>query len=81
MTKEEIDKVVKEIREHCRKNNCGNCEAKTIHGCVFMSAYPNEWFTTEEADKEESEKWVNFAEDLIPIMNETESEVSDADNN
>lgn len=51
MNKEKIDKVVKEIREHCRNNVCRNCEAQTIHGCVFMSSYPNEWFTTEEADK------------------------------
>lgn len=55
MTREEINKVVEEIREHCRNNNCSNCEAKTIHGCVFLSGYPNEWFTTEEADKESEE--------------------------
>lgn len=54
MTRERIDKVVKEIREHCRNNNCRTgCEAYTIHGCVFMSSYPNEWFTTKEADKEQ----------------------------
>lgn len=52
MTKEKIDEVVKEIREHCRHNNCRNCDAYTIHGCVFMSSYPNEWFTTEKADVE-----------------------------
>lgn len=51
MTREEIDKVVKEIREHCKNNNCNNCEAKTINGCVFRSGFPNEWLTTEEADK------------------------------
>ena len=56
MTKEEIEQAVKEIREHCRNNNCINCEAQTTHGCVFMSSYPNEWFTTEEADKAESEE-------------------------
>lgn len=50
MTREEIDKVVKEIREHRRNNNC---KAYTIHGCVFMSSYPDSWFTTEEAESEE----------------------------
>lgn len=54
MTRERIDKVVKEIREHCRNHSCRyDCEAYTIHGCVFMSSYPNEWFTTKEADKEQ----------------------------
>lgn len=53
MTREEIDKIVEKIREYCRNNNCRNCEAKTTHGCVFMSGYPNEWFTTEEAEREE----------------------------
>lgn len=51
MTREEIDKVVKEIREHCRNSNCRSCDAYTIHGCVFMSSYQNEWFTTEEAEE------------------------------
>ena len=53
MKREEIDNVIKEIREHCRNNNCRNCEAYSIHGCVFMSSYPDEWFTTKEAEKEE----------------------------
>ncbi len=52
MTREEIDNVIKKIREHCRKRECRNCEARTIHGCVFMTNYLNEWVTTEEADKE-----------------------------
>lgn len=52
MTREEIDKVVKEIREHCRNNNCRNCEAQINNGCVFMSSYPNEW----AYDKTESEE-------------------------
>ena len=56
MTREEIDKVVKEIREHCRNNACRHCEAQTIHGCVFLSSYPEAWFTTEEADKIEREE-------------------------
>lgn len=57
MTREEIDKVVKEIREHCRSRNCrSNCEAYTIYGCVFTGSYPNAWFTTEEVDKAESEE-------------------------
>lgn len=52
--REEIDKVVKEIRELCRNNNCRNCEAQTNNGCVFMSSYPNEWAydVTESEDKE-----------------------------
>ncbi|GEM_PF-4446273 len=55
MTREEIDKAVKKIRGHCRNSgSCRNCEAKSIYGCVFMNGYPNEWFTTEEADKAES---------------------------
>lgn len=52
MTREEIDKTVEEIREHCRNNICNNCEAYTIHGCVFMSSYPDSWFTTEESEEE-----------------------------
>ncbi len=56
MTKDEIDKAVKEIREHCRHNNCRNCEAYTIHECVFMNGSPDEWFTIEEADKEGGEE-------------------------
>jgi hypothetical protein len=52
MTREEIDKTVKEIRDHCRNNVCDHCEAHTIHGCVFMSSYPDELFTTEEAEEE-----------------------------
>ena len=55
MTSEEIDKVVEEIREHCRNNHCKHCEAYTIHGCVFLSGEPNEWFTTEEAESEDEE--------------------------
>jgi len=53
--RKEIDNMIKEIREYCKNNNCKECEAYTIHGCVFMSSFPNEWFTTEEADKEEQE--------------------------
>lgn len=54
MTREEIDKAVKEIREHCRNNNCRTCEAFTNQGCVFMSSYPNAWFTIVEAKDVES---------------------------
>lgn len=55
MTREEIDKAVKKIRGHCRNRvSCRNCEAKSVYGCVFMSSYPFEWFTTEEADKAKS---------------------------
>lgn len=53
MTREEIENVVEEIREHCRNRECRNCEAMTIHGCVFMTNYLNEGFTTEEAESEE----------------------------
>lgn len=52
MTKEEIDEIVKKVREHCRNNNCRNCNAETILGCVFLSGYPNEWFTTEGMESE-----------------------------
>lgn len=55
MTKEEINKAIEEIRGHCRNNSCQNCEAYTVHGCAFMSSYPNAWLTIIEADKEESE--------------------------
>ena len=55
MTREEIDKTIKEIREHCRNAYCRNCDARTVYGCVFMSSYPNEWLTTIEADKESEE--------------------------
>lgn len=56
MTSEEIDKIVKKIREYCRNNNCRNCEAQTGQGCLFMSSYPNEWVCIAETDKAESEE-------------------------
>lgn len=56
MTKEEINKTVEEIREHCRNNNCRRCEGYTRYGCIFMTSYPNQWLTTIELDKEESEE-------------------------
>ena len=56
MNKEQIDKAIEEIREHCLNNACNHCEAQTIRGCVFMSSYPMAWFTTEEADKIENEE-------------------------
>ena len=56
MTREEITKVVKEIREHCSNNNCRSCEAQGLHGCVFMSGYPNEWCYIPEVDEVENEE-------------------------
>ena len=53
MTREEINKVIEEIREHCKNNSCLHCEAYTVHGCVFITSYPNEWLTTIELNKEE----------------------------
>ena len=51
-------------------------------GCIEIE--PNrcescgDWFETIEVPMpKESENWVNFAEDLMPIMNEAESEVSE----
>lgn len=57
MTNEELAKVVKEIREHCKSNeSCRNCAARSIRGCcVFMSGSPNEWVIPKESYKEESE--------------------------
>ena len=56
MTREEIAKVVKEIKEHCRNNHCKNCEAQTAYGCVFMSGYPDNWVYIVGSDKVESEE-------------------------
>ena len=70
MTREEICKVVKEIKEHCKNNNCKNCEAYTIHGCVFTSGSPDEWSINKKIDKAESEKALEREEgyltDYIP---------------
>ncbi len=53
MTREEIDDVVEKVREHCMNSQCnGNCNAQTKYGCVFMSSYPNEWYTTKEIEND-----------------------------
>ena len=60
MTREEIDKVVKEIREHCRNNCCRSCEAYTVDGCVFMSSYPNEWVYRKAESEEQDMDEIDF---------------------
>ena len=63
------------IRVDKEKLKCSKCEvthfiAQYPHGCIDWC--PN--CGARMVEPQESEKWVNFAEDLIPIMDKAESE-------